>query len=50
MRAGRIILDLFNEPDGFGLKWEQPTIYNAVLYPSLPDLLGGAMTVRVLST
>lgn len=44
--AGRVLLDLFSEPDIFGIKWDALTQYNGALYPALPDLYGPTMNVR----
>lgn len=43
---GRVLLDLFTEPDIFGIKWDALNQYNGVLYPALPDLYGPTMNVR----
>lgn len=43
---GRVLLDLFTEPDIFGIKWDALNLYNGVLYPALPDLYGPTMNVR----
>ncbi|KAK9846255.1 hypothetical protein WJX81_000135 [Elliptochloris bilobata] len=40
---GRVMLDLFNEPDMFALRWERRASYQGILFPSLPDLLLPAM-------
>ena len=37
------MLDLFNEPDIFALRWERRASYQGILFPSLPDLLLPAM-------
>ena len=47
--AGRVMLDMFNEPDIFALQWERRIIYQGILYPSLPELLLPAMQVRPAS-
>lgn len=39
------MLDLFNEPDIFALKWEREVAYQGIQYPRLPDLLLPAMQV-----
>lgn len=44
--AGRVMLDLFNEPDMFALRWERRASYQGMLFPSLPDLLLPAMQAR----
>ena len=44
-----MLLDLFSEPDIFGIKWDALTQYNGALYPALPDLYGPTMNVRALS-
>ena len=44
--AGRVLLDLFSEPDIFGIKWDALTQYNGAIYPALPDLYGPTMNVR----
>ena len=44
--AGRVVLDLFSEPDIFGIKWDALTQYNGAIYPALPDLYGPTMNVR----
>ena len=36
---GRVLLDLFSEPDIFNIKWDQLQPYNAIIYPPLPDHL-----------
>jgi hypothetical protein len=43
---GRVILDLFSEPDIFSIKWDALNNYNGILYPALPDLYGPTMNVR----
>ena len=40
---GRILLDLWTEPDIFGIKWDALTQYNGAVYPALPDLYGPTM-------
>lgn len=47
--AGRVMLDMFNEPDIFALQWERRIIYQGILYPSLPELLLPAMRARPAS-
>ena len=47
--AGRVMLDMFNEPDIFALQWERRIIYQGILYPSLPELLLPAMRARAAS-
>lgn len=44
-----MLLDLFSEPDIFGIKWDALTQYNGALYPALPDLYGPTMNVRHIS-
>ncbi len=39
----RILLDLWTEPDIFGIKWDALTQYNGAVYPALPDLYGPTM-------
>ena len=41
-----MVLDLFSEPDIFGIKWDALTQYNGAIYPALPDLYGPTMNVR----
>ena len=40
---GRVLLDLWTEPDIFGIKWDALTQYNGAVYPALPDLYGPTM-------
>lgn len=40
-----MLLDLFSEPDIFGIKWDALNQYNNILYPALPDLYGPTMNV-----
>ena len=42
---GRVLLDLFSEPDIFNIKWDQLQPYNGIIYPALPDLYGPTMNV-----
>ena len=42
---GRVLLDLWTEPDIFGIKWDALTQYNGAVYPALPDLYGPTMNV-----
>lgn len=42
---GRVLLDLFSEPDIFNIKWDQLQAYNGIVYPALPDLYGPTMNV-----
>lgn len=42
---GRILLDLFTEPDIFGIKWDALNQYNGIVYSALPDLYGPTMNV-----
>ena len=42
---GRVLLDLFSEPDIFNIKWDQLQAYNGIIYPALPDLYGPTMNV-----
>ena len=42
---GRVLLDLFSEPDIFNIKWDALTQYNGIIYPALPDLYGPTMNV-----
>ena len=45
---GRVLLDLFSEPDIFNIKWDQLQAYNGIIYPALPDLYGPTMNVSPL--
>ena len=45
---GRVLLDLFSEPDIFNIKWDQLQPYNGIIYPALPDLYGPTMNVSCL--
>ncbi len=47
---GRVLLDLFSEPDIFGIKWDALNAYNNILYPALPDLYGPTMNVSAPPT
>ena len=31
---GRVLLDLFSEPDIFNIKWDALTQYNGIIYPA----------------
>ena len=42
---GRLLLDLFSEPDIFGMLWEANSQYRGTVYPPLPDLYGPTMNV-----
>lgn len=44
---GRVLLDLFSEPDIFNIKWDALTQYNGIIYPALPDLYGPTMNVGI---
>jgi hypothetical protein len=44
--VGRLILDLMNEPDVFGMKWEAPTTFADTKLPPVTDLY--LPTMRVL--
>lgn len=40
------MLDLMNEPDVFGMKWEDPVTFKDIKFPSLTDLYLPTMRVR----
>ena len=42
---GRVLLDLFSEPDIFNIRWDALSQYNGIVYPALPDLYGPTMNV-----
>lgn len=42
------MLDLMNEPDVFGMKWEEPVTSKEIKFPSLTDLYLPTMRVRPL--
>ena len=44
----RVLLDLLNEPDQFGLHWESPSERKGFRYPSLLELYGNTMNASAL--
>ena len=45
---GRVLLDLFSEPDIFGILWEATSHFRGINYPPLPDLYAPTMNVSWL--
>ncbi len=42
------MLDLFSEPDIFGILWDAESRHNGMTYPPLPDIYAPAMNVSPL--
>lgn len=41
------MLDLFSQPDIFGILWDADSNYNGITYPPLPDLYAPTMNVSL---